>query len=124
MDCADPAVKMEFTLKAMLMWKIHNLSAYRLVSRCVTKSYKACPICGPVVLDPGRRRVRGTISRRSRALKKNVFMPDYKKWLRQDNTYHHLESVFEGGCNMVDRPSEVSVEDQLHWAHLRETFRR
>jgi hypothetical protein len=69
---------MEFTLKAILMWKIHDFSAYRLVSRCVTKGYKACPICGPVAVDPGERRVQGTISCKSMALKKNVFTPDYK----------------------------------------------
>jgi hypothetical protein len=35
-----------------------------------------------------------------------------------------MQSAFAGGCNYGDKPPEVSVEDQLCWAALREDFRR
>jgi hypothetical protein len=38
--------KMEhFTLKAMLMWGIHDFPAFGSLSGCVTHGYKACPVC-------------------------------------------------------------------------------
>lgn len=35
-----------FTLRAMLVWGIHDFPAYGNLSGCVTHGYKACPICG------------------------------------------------------------------------------
>ena len=35
-----------FTLKAMLLWGIHDFPAYGNLFGCVTHGYKACPICG------------------------------------------------------------------------------
>lgn len=35
-----------FTLKAMLMWGIHDFPAYGNLSGSITHGYKACPICG------------------------------------------------------------------------------
>jgi hypothetical protein len=35
-----------------------------------------------------------------------------------------MDSTFEGGRELGEQPSEVSVEDQLHWTKLREAFRR
>lgn len=34
-----------FTLRAMLLWRIHDFSAFGNLSGCVTHGYKACPIC-------------------------------------------------------------------------------
>lgn len=36
-----------FNLQAILMWTIHDYSAYGLISSCSTKGYIACPKCGP-----------------------------------------------------------------------------
>lgn len=36
----------EFTLKAMVMWVIHDLSAYGTLSGCNVHGYYGCPICG------------------------------------------------------------------------------
>jgi hypothetical protein len=35
-----------FTLRAILMWIIHDFLTYGLVAGCVHQGYKACPICG------------------------------------------------------------------------------
>lgn len=97
LDCADPTAKTVFTMKAMLMWTIHNFPVYGLVFGCVTKDYKACPICGLETMDPGGHRVHGSISRHSRALKKNLFTPGFRKWLSWNNVYREMESAFIGG---------------------------
>jgi len=36
----------EFTLKAMLLWAIHDLPAYGTLSGCNVHGYLGCPICG------------------------------------------------------------------------------
>jgi hypothetical protein len=36
-----------FTLKAILMWCIHDFLAFKIMASCVTKGCHACPICGP-----------------------------------------------------------------------------
>ena len=35
-----------FTLRAMVIWGIHDFPAYGNLSGCVTHGYKACPVCG------------------------------------------------------------------------------
>ena len=42
----DSFRKEEFTLKAMLMWAIHDFPAYGTLSGCVVHGYLGCPICG------------------------------------------------------------------------------
>ena len=42
----DSFRKEEFTLKAMLMWAIHDFPAYGTLSGCVVYDYLGCPICG------------------------------------------------------------------------------
>jgi hypothetical protein len=107
MDCAYPAVRTMFTMKAMLMWTIHDFPTYGLVSGCITKGYEACPIFGPHELISSGQRQRGSISRHPRALKKNVFTPGYRKWLSQHHTYKHMQTAFEAGCEFCEKPSEV-----------------
>jgi hypothetical protein len=46
MDVLAPPESREFTLKAMLIWRIHDFWGYDLVSRCQQQGYKACPPCG------------------------------------------------------------------------------
>jgi hypothetical protein len=51
-----------FILRAMVIWTIHDLPAYGVVTGYTTKGYRGCPVCGL-----------NTQSRRSRALHKNVY---------------------------------------------------
>lgn len=46
-DVARPKVVRNFTLRAMLIWSIHDFPTYGLVAGCVHQGYKACPTCGP-----------------------------------------------------------------------------
>ncbi|XP_062006028.1 uncharacterized protein LOC133723227 [Rosa rugosa] len=45
-DVYDAHTKEYFTLRAVLLWTIHDFPAYGNLSECTTKGYKACPICG------------------------------------------------------------------------------
>ncbi|KAI5353395.1 hypothetical protein L3X38_006288 [Prunus dulcis] len=49
-----------FTLRAALMWTINDFPAYRNLSGCVVKGYKACPICGDDT--PSHRRQRAAFN--------------------------------------------------------------
>lgn len=46
MPAYDMHERQSFTLKAMLMWGIHDFPAYGNLSGCITHGYKACPVCG------------------------------------------------------------------------------
>lgn len=46
----DAYRKQFFNLKAVLLWTINDFPAYGDLSGCVTKGYKACPVC-PVVIS-------------------------------------------------------------------------
>ncbi len=46
-DVANYNGTSHFTLKAILMWCIHDFLASGIMAGCVTKGYHACPICGP-----------------------------------------------------------------------------
>jgi hypothetical protein len=59
-----------FNMHAILLWTMHDLLAYGTVVGCAVKGYQGCPICGP-----------NTVTQRSRALRKNVYCAQHKKWL-------------------------------------------
>ena len=59
-----------FNLKAMLLWSMHDFPAFGVVAGQVTKGYRGCPVCGE-----------HTISRRSLALRKNVYDDQYRRFL-------------------------------------------
>jgi hypothetical protein len=45
-DVARVKRQWHFTLRAILMWMIHDFLAYGLTTKCVHQRYKACLICG------------------------------------------------------------------------------
>lgn len=100
----------EFNLRAILLWTIHDFPAYGLVSGCVTKGFKGCPVCGP-----------NTTSRRSMALKKCVYDDQHRKWLPMDHPYRR-STAFNGHGEMGTPPSRLSAEECVHYGTLREAF--
>ncbi len=59
----------QFTLRAILMWCMHDFLALGIVVGCVTKGYHACPRWGP-----------HTSFQRSNAMSKNVYC-NHRRWL-------------------------------------------
>ena len=109
-DAAQYNGESSFTLRAGLLWTIHDFPAYGIVAGCVTKGYRACPICGP-----------NTISRRSRALKKNLFNNQARRFLppgHRDRTSNVDD--FDGRPELRPRPPPVTSEQVIRWGTLRQ----
>lgn len=103
-----------FTLHAILLWTTHDLPAYGCVAGCVTKGYRGCPICG-----------HGTISRRSAALKKNVYDKQHRRWLPPEHPYRlGIVGGYAGPPEHRGPPPMRTAADVLQWGHLREEFLR
>lgn len=46
-DMLKPIGQRRFTLRAVLLWLVHDLPTYGLLFGQQTKGYKGCPVCGP-----------------------------------------------------------------------------
>lgn len=101
----------EFNMKAILLWTIHDFPAYGIVAGCVTKGYRGCPICAE-----------NTISRRSRALHKNVYDDQHRRWLPAGHPWRSNLHDFNGSPEYNGPPRRVTSSDILRWGHLRESF--
>lgn len=110
-DAAAYKGSSSFIMKAMLMWTSHDFPAYGLVAGCVTKGYKGCPICG-----------KNTISRRSVALKKNVYDSQYRRWLPEGHPWRTNGAAFNGEVELRGPPEPIQVAEILRWGQLREAF--
>jgi hypothetical protein len=76
--------RQRFSLKAILIWCIHDFPAYGLASGQVTKGYKGCPECGPYVT-----------TRRSLALGKNVYL-GHRRYFNRGHPYRRQKRPFDG----------------------------
>ena len=100
-----------FNLKAMLLWSIHDFPAYGVVAGCVTKGYRGCPVCGE-----------HTISRRSRALRKNVYDDQYRRFLPHDHPWRRARPEFGGRAESRDPPPKMCPHDIIRYGRLREDW--
>jgi len=50
-DASAEGGERRFNLRGILLWTISDFPAYGLISGQQTKGYKACPICGPVIVS-------------------------------------------------------------------------
>lgn len=86
-DVTRPRGLEGFKLHAMLLWSILDFPAYGCFAGCVTKGYKAWPICGPDVDTRG-----------SRALKNLYFCQ--RKYLNHQHPYMRDRRAFNGTLNI------------------------
>jgi hypothetical protein len=75
----------QFTLRAILMWTIHDYPMYGLVSRCVHQGYKTCLSCEPNIT-----------SRHFVELGKVVYEGS-RRWLARDHPYWRDQNLVH--CN-------------------------
>lgn len=73
-----------FTLRAFLMWTIHDYPGYGLISRCATKGYQGCPVCSPQC-----------DSRFSKNLRKNIFQ-GHRRYLPANRPFRFMTQAFNG----------------------------
>lgn len=100
----------EFTLRALLLWTIHDFPAYGLVAGCMTKGFRACPVCGP-----------STKLKQSVALKKNVYDDQHRRWLPIGHPFR-TNLAFNGRVEVEVAPSRLSAEEVMMYGGLREQF--
>lgn len=99
-----------FNLRAMPLWTIHDFPAYGIVAGCLTKGFKACPICGP-----------NTKARYSSALHKCVYDNQHCMWLPPNHPYRS-STAFDGLTENKGNPTRMSGEDTIYHGRMRETF--
>jgi hypothetical protein len=51
MDVLQPIKRREFTMRAVLMWTIHDFPAYGIISSCEHQGYRTCPPCGTDIVN-------------------------------------------------------------------------
>ena len=107
-DASAERVNRKFTLKAILMWCIHDFPAYGLVSGQVTKGYKGCTECGSSVT-----------TRRSAALTKNVYL-EHRRFLDRTHPYQRLHRAFDGSQETRPSPRQLSGHDVVRYAMRRQ----
>ena len=100
-----------FNMKAILLWTMHDFPAYGIVAGCVTKGYKGCPICGE-----------NTISRRSLALRKNVYDDQYRRFLPCGHPWRLPCPEFDGIGEQRGPPPKATAADIIQHGQLRESW--
>jgi hypothetical protein len=103
-DVSTEGEERKFRLRAILMWCIHDLPAYGLVSGQVTKGYKGCPECSPNVT-----------TRCSKALGKNVYM-GHRRYLSRSHPYRRLRTAFNGNAETRPPPRVMTSRDIVRYA--------
>ena len=89
-DVSEEPHMQQFTLRAILLWCIHDYPTYGLTSGKVTKGYRVCTECGPHVS-----------TRQSKALG-NHFYLGHRRYLNKRHPYRRLRQAFDG--QQEDRP--------------------
>lgn len=111
-DVSEEPQKQQFTLRALLLWCIHDYPAYGLTSGQVTKGYRACTECGPHVS-----------TRRSKALGKNVYL-GHRRYLNRRHPYRRLRQAFDGETEDRPPPPVLTGTDIRGYAEERDSWKQ
>lgn len=101
-----------FTLRAILLWCIHDFPAYAMVAGTSNKGYCACPVCGP-----------GTPSRYSEHLSKVVHGGSHRRWLPANHPFRRDISVFSNE-ELEEEPARMDAFSHIRWAYMRAEYAR
>lgn len=96
-----------FTLRAMLLWCIHDFPAYAMMAGTTNKGYCACHVCGP-----------NTPSRYSENLSKVVYGGSHRRWLPREHPYRHDTNVFPS-VELGEEPVRMNATEHIRWAFMR-----
>jgi hypothetical protein len=98
-DIAKDVGSRSFTLRALLLWTIHDFPGYGTVGGFAHKRYTACPWCGPDLgvehsVELGKQTYGGT-----------------RRWLPEQHAYRgvHMQGHFNGEAESRAKPRVVSV---------------
>jgi hypothetical protein len=111
--CSDAARwrgEATFTLRAILLWCIHDFPAYAMMAGTSNKGYCACPVCGP-----------NTPSRYSDHLSKVVYGGSHRRWLPPDHPFRRDVIVFPKE-ELREEPARMDATAHIRWAFLRAEY--
>ena len=111
-DAAKWRGEAHFSLRAILLWCLHDFPAYAMVAGTSNKGYCACPVCGP-----------HTVSRYSEHLSKVVYGGSHRRWLPQDHPFRRDRHVF-GTEELLGPPPTMDAAEHVRWAFLRAEYAR
>jgi hypothetical protein len=94
-DICRASGKRRFTLRTILIWAIHDLPTYGLLSRKITKWYKGCPTCGP-----------STTSQYSKCLGKMIYFR-HQRLLRPNHPMRTRVNDFDGKVEHRSTPNVI-----------------
>ena len=83
-----------FTMKAILLWGIHDLPAFGNLSGCVTHGYKACPVCA--------------METESEYIGNKVVYPKYRRFLKDDHPYRLIKHGWYKDTEDKEPPTRLS----------------
>ena len=109
-DAAQWRGETTFTLRAILLWCIHDFPAYAMVAGTSNKGYCVCPVCGP-----------GTPSRFSEHLSKVVYGGSHRRWLPPNHPFRRDVSVF-GKEELREEPRRMDAPAHIRWAFMRAEY--
>lgn len=101
-----------FTLRAILLWCIHDFPAYAMMAGTSKKGYCACPVCGP-----------GTPSRYSELLSKVVYGGSHRRWLPPNHPFRRDVSVFPNE-ELEEEPASMDAHSHIRWSFMRAEYAR
>ena len=111
--CSDAARwrgEYTFTLRAILLWCIHDFPAYAMMAGTSNKGYCACPVCGP-----------NTTSRYSEHLSKVVYGGSHRRWLPSNHPFRRDVSVFSTE-ELREEPPRMDAHAHIRWAFMRAEY--
>ena len=111
-DAARWRGEVRFTLRAILLWCIHDFPAYAMLAGTTNKGYCACPVCGP-----------NTQSRYSEHLSKVVYGGRHRRWLPADHPFRFDTSVFSTQ-ELEAAPAPMDATSHIRWAYMRSEYER
>jgi hypothetical protein len=112
-DIAKDVGSRSFTLRAMLLWTIHDFPGYGTIGRFAHQGYAACPWYGPDLgaehsVELGKQTYGGT-----------------RRWLPEQHAYRgvHMQGHFNGEAESRAKPRAVLVQEQLQQVAAYEAWR-
>ena len=111
-DAARWRGEARFTLRAILLWCIHDFPAYAMLAGTTNKGHCACPVCGP-----------NTHSRHSEHLSKVVYGGRHRRWLPPGHPFRFDTSVFSTE-EVEDPPPIMDAASHIRWAYMRAEYAR
>lgn len=105
-DVSAPRGNQRFKLHGVMLWTLHDFPGYGVASSLQTQGLKACPICGPNILE----------SRRSIALKKVIYT-GYRKYLPYGHRLRHPRYNATYGQKSAGQLPQKERPNAQFWLH-------